>query len=219
MRSDNDLETGYYSNERRVVLPYLPDTVSRLLEVGCGDGTTIRLVKSARTVTWAGGVELNAEMATRAATVCDRVWSIDVERDIFERDIEPGSLDLVLCLDVLEHLANPWDAVCRFSDLLRPGGRMIISVPNIRQLKFIMRLLFKGDFQYKPHGLLDRTHLRFFVSTTAVDLVKSGGLHVIADHSAQTYKTSDLRHWLVRLTGGHMNVLLAKQWIVVGEKR
>ena len=96
---------------------------------------------------------------------------------------------------------------------------MIISVPNVRQLKFIARLLFKGDFHYRPHGLLDRTHLRFFVASTAVDLVKSGGLHIVADHSAQTYRVSDLRHWLVRLTGGRMNRLLAKQWIVVGEKR
>ncbi len=138
---------------------------------------------------------------------------------MFEREIEAGSLDLILCMDVLEHLADPWEVVRRISTLLRPGGRLIVSVPNIRHWKFIARLLFKGDFHYTRDGLLDRTHLRFFVRQTAIDLVRAGGLHVIADHSAQSFRATDPRHWIVKLSGGRLIDLMAKQWIVVGEKR
>jgi hypothetical protein len=41
--------------------------------------------------------------------------------------------------------------------LLRPGGRLIVSLPNIRHWKFIWRLLTRADFNYRDAGLLDRT--------------------------------------------------------------
>ena len=71
----------------------------------------------------------------------------NVENWRFEDEIAPASLDLILCLDVLEHLVDPWSVVRRLSPLLAPGGRLIVSVPNIR-----MRIPMKPaiDSETKP---------------------------------------------------------------------
>lgn len=210
----------YFTRARAEIIPYLPARIERLLDVGCGAGTTVALIKSQHRVTWAGGVELvEAEAQKARAGICDRVWTVDVEKEPFERDIGQGSLDLILCLDVLEHLVDPWSLVKRLSPLLRPGGRLIVSVPNIRNWKFIKNLLFKGDFHYRDAGLLDRTHLRFFVRSTAEELTRSGGLQLISTQGAQIWTAGDARRWLSVASAGRLNDLMVKQWIVVGEKR
>ena len=101
------MKDRYYDTARREILPWLPEKVSRLLDVGCGSGATTTAVKEARAVAWAGGVEYVAEVADRAEARFDRVWSGDAAAAPLEAEIPARSLDLVLCLDVLEHVADP----------------------------------------------------------------------------------------------------------------
>ena len=210
--------TGYFDRARREVLPHLPARCARLLELGCGTGATVEAVRAARAVAWAGGVELDPEAAEQARAQLDRVWEADVERTAFEAEIAPGSLDLVLCLDILEHLVEPWDVVRRLGPLLAPGGRLIVSVPNVRHWRFVWRLLVHGDFHYREAGILDRTHLRFFTRETAAELATSGGLRLVHRGSATCYRPRDVRGLLIRASGGRMESLLAKQFLIVAER-
>jgi 2-polyprenyl-3-methyl-5-hydroxy-6-metoxy-1,4-benzoquinol methylase len=208
----------YYDTARREILPWLPERVARMLDVGCGAGATTLAVKETRAVEWAGGIEYVDAVADRAVPVFDRLWRGDAAAADLEGGIAPASLDLVLCLDVLEHMPDPWSMVRRLSPLIAPGGRLILSVPNIRHWKFITRLLLRGDFIYRDAGLLDRTHLRFFVRRTAVELATSGGLRLVAAASAQAWRFPDARWALSRLSGQSLDEVLAKQWLVVAEQ-
>lgn len=208
----------YFGTARREIIPHLPSKVERMLDIGCGRGATVTTVKERHALTWVGGVEIVPDEAEKAKAVCDRVWSIDIEREDFERDIAPGSLDLVLCLDVLEHLVDPWAVVRRLSVLLAPKGRLIVSVPNIRNWKFIRNLLFKGDFQYRDSGLLDRTHLRFFVRQTAEQLAIAGGLGHLRSVALPDLAGFEARHVIVRASGGRLADIFAKQWLIVAER-
>jgi 2-polyprenyl-3-methyl-5-hydroxy-6-metoxy-1,4-benzoquinol methylase len=209
----------YFATARTEVLPWLPARVTRMLDVGCGAGATTAAVRSAREVAWAGGIEYVEAVAAQARSVCDAVWTGDAALAPLESEIAPGSLDLVLCLDVLEHMADPWSMVRRLSALIAPGGRLIVSVPNIRHWKFVWRLLARGDFHYRDAGLLDRTHLRFFVRETAVELAASGGLALVTATSAQRWSPPDARWLLSRISGGKLDEVVAKQWLVVAERR
>ncbi len=208
----------YFGTARHEIVPHLPARVTRLLDIGCGTGATVALVKSMRQVEWAGGVEIVASEAERAGDVCNEVWSTNIESDPIEERIAAGSLDLVLCLDVLEHLVDPWSVVDRLSTLLAPGGRLIVSVPNIRNWKFIRNLLLKGDFNYRDSGLLDRTHLRFFVRHTAAALAAHGGLELRHVGGAQPWTGADARRVLSVATFGALDDLMVKQWLVVAER-
>ena len=208
----------YHGTARTEILDWLPSQVARMLDVGCGTGATTAAVKRVRDVRWAGGLEFVEEVAARAEPVFDRVWRGDAARACIEDAIAPKSLDLVLCLDVLEHMADPWAMVRRLSALLAPAGRLILSVPNIRHWKFLWRLAAKGDFIYRDAGLLDRTHLRFFVRATAVELATGAGLRLVAAVPAHDWAPADARTILSRVSGGRTDEWTAKQWLVVAEQ-
>jgi 2-polyprenyl-3-methyl-5-hydroxy-6-metoxy-1,4-benzoquinol methylase len=209
----------YYDTPRREILPVLPAKVERLLDLGCGTGATTAMVREARAVQWAGGVEYEPAMAARAEGRFERLWVGDATQLRFDDEIAAESLDLVLALDVLEHLVDPWTMVRRLSPLVAPGGRLIVSVPNIRNWKFIWRLLIAGDFHYRASGLLDRTHLRFFVRDTAAELATAGGLRLVCAQPAQTWRFPEARWFLQTITFNRIDGLIAKQWLVVAEKR
>lgn len=208
----------YFSRARTEIEPHLPVLVNRMLDVGCGEGATSAFIKSVRSVEWAGGVEVDAAAAKRAEGRLDAVWCVDVEDFEFSRHVPPASLDLILCLDVLEHLVDPWSVVKQLSALLAPNGRLVVSVPNIRNWKFVVKLLFRGDFHYRDAGLLDRTHLRFFVRQTAVELTEAGALSVKWIGNAHPWKASDMRAILSRLSLGRLDDLMIKQYIVVAAR-
>ncbi len=208
----------YYDTARREIAPHLPARVTRLLDLGCGSGATIGFVRGIRAVSEAYGVEIVPQQAAEAAQVATHVWAGAIDEADLEARIAPGTLDLVLCLDVLEHLVDPWAVVRRVTPLLAPGGRLIVSVPNIRNYRFIWGLLTRGDFHYREFGLLDRTHLRFFVRATAIELATAGGLSLIEARAVQTWKAPDWRWALNALSGQRADELLAKQWLVVAER-
>lgn len=207
----------YFTTARTEIAPYLPARLERVLELGPGQGTTLAWIQQSHPDVWSYGVELFEDAAVQARHVFTDVRVGNVETFPFENDIEAGSLDLVLCLDVLEHLADPWSVVKRLSPLLRPGGRLIISVPNIRNWKFLWHLLSRADFNYTDAGLLDRTHLRFFVQHTAAGLGEAGGLEVRGVYPARPFVFPEAKWWLTRL-GLVPEGLLAKQWIVVADR-
>jgi 2-polyprenyl-3-methyl-5-hydroxy-6-metoxy-1,4-benzoquinol methylase len=167
----------YFHHSRRdQILPLLPAKCARILEIGCGAGTTLAHLKDTGVCDWVGGVELFPSAAAEAAGVLDFVRQGNIET--LELDIEPKSLDVVLCLDVLEHLVDPWATVRKLTLLLKPGGMLIASLPNVRHIRVILPLLIRGEWNYGAFGLLDRTHLRFFTRSTATALLETGGLRV-----------------------------------------
>jgi len=170
------LGENYFNYTRSEILPLLPSSVSRVLEIGCGTGKTLAWLKSVRQCKWLGGVEFNLEAADQARTRLDVVYDGNIEQ--MELPIAPGSLDLILCLDVLEHLIDPWTVVKRLQMHLRPGGAIIASIPNVRYRRVVFPLLIQGKWNYTDEGVLDRTHLRFFVRSTAIGLLESSGMTV-----------------------------------------
>jgi 2-polyprenyl-3-methyl-5-hydroxy-6-metoxy-1,4-benzoquinol methylase len=215
---DQGMSDRYFGTARTEILPYVPEGTLKVLELGCGKGATLEAIRARQPVAQAFGVEIDPASAAEAEKIFDRVWTANIEDTLVEQDIEAGSLDLILCLDVLEHLADPWSVVKRISPLLAPKGRLIISLPNIRNWKFIRNLLFKGDFNYRDAGLLDRTHLRFFVRHTAVELGTSGGLDLVCIKDAKTYSPLDFRKLLLALSFGKLEGLIAKQYVVVCQR-
>ena len=89
-----------------------------------------------------------------------------------------GTFDLILALDVLEHLKNPNRVLLQLAKMLSPTGTIIVSVPNIARISVAVRLLF-GKFEYADSGIMDQTHLRFFTAASAVKLMNLAGIEVL----------------------------------------
>src|SRR5262249_15487725 len=98
-------DANYFSFARREILPLLPAKFSRILELGCGDGSTLRMIKSSFDTGFCAGLDIDkksVEIARRHIdlALCDNIEASELPDPI--RDI-----DVILCLDVLEHLVDP----------------------------------------------------------------------------------------------------------------
>ena len=134
-----------------------------------------------------------------------------------------GRFDAVICGDLLEHLRDPWKTVQNLCRITRPGGRLIISVPNVMHISNLYGMLREGNWAYEAQGIRDRTHLRFFTQRTARELVEQGGYHtltVLGRAFRISKQQQELREQLLPILGPGVTDLDhdALQRIVVGEK-
>lgn len=215
--SSPNLYTGktaaYFSRARKEIEPLLPtpaQTFRRVLEIGCSEGHTLEWLKAAGHCGWTAGVEPYAELRTSQGAV-DQFFRLDIEKSLPE--IPPSSIDMILCLDVLEHLVDPWETLRRLDHLLKPGGFWIVSVPNIRNYHILFDLAFKGRFEYTESGILDRTHLRFFTRHSAISLIETTGAKVTRVIGTETHR------WQKRLLQAlGFGEFLPRQFLLAAQK-
>jgi trans-aconitate methyltransferase len=170
---------GYFAHQRRDIAPLLPcapgQNLGRVLELGCGAGGTMAWLRASYGVAHATGVEITPAGAAAARAHFEQVIAGDIAQAALD-GIAP--VDLILALDVLEHLADPAATLARLLPLLRPGGALIVSVPNVGHYSVALPLLARGRWTYADEGILDRTHLRFFDAAGARALLEGNGLRV-----------------------------------------
>jgi 2-polyprenyl-3-methyl-5-hydroxy-6-metoxy-1,4-benzoquinol methylase len=165
---------AYYRHERSDISPLLPNHAQRILDVGCGEGATLAWLKGRYPAAVTIGLEGNQSLRNRLSSNADAAHIVDLNADI----PDVGSPDLILCLDVLEHLTAPEQVLARLVGILAPNGTVIVSLPNVAHLSVSLPLIMRGEFQYRDAGILDRTHLRFFVKRSAIELLNGAGLVV-----------------------------------------
>jgi len=163
MRSDltnlSKHHSGYYASVREDMFKYIPRGVRRTLEIGCGYGGFSSLLKERLGIEcWA--VEINQEAAGKASEKLDRVINADAATAL--ADLPDGYFDCVMLFDLLEHLADPYSLLCSLKGKLSATGVIVASIPNIRYYRALVDLVVRGDWEYKDHGILDKSHLRFF---------------------------------------------------------
>jgi len=150
---------------------------SRVLDVGTADGHPVAEALVARGCTvW--GVELDEHAAERARQFCQKLVVGDVEELDLAAEFGGLEFDVILCLDVLEHLVEPAAALRKLAPLLAPGGVVVASIPNVTHAAVRLQLL-KGEFTYTETGLLDRTHVRFFDRAEIGTLFADAGMTVL----------------------------------------
>jgi len=170
---------AYYLHPRPEILALIPGAAANLLELGCAAGvlgSTVKLRQRCRYV----GVEMDPFAARIAANGLDQVAVLDLDGS--ELPFEPGTFDCVVCADVLEHLKDPWGVLAQIFGLLQPGGHVVISIPNIRNLG-VMAQLAAGEWLYEDAGILDRTHLRFFTRRSFERALLGAGFEIRSENS------------------------------------
>lgn len=205
---------AYHSSIRRDIA-HLVRRSETLLDVGGGTGATARFLRDEG---------LANEISVMDAIVADHAeglasWSaanLDDHAAVEEYLERSGPFDTILLLDVLEHLVDPWIAVDLFKRALTPGGVLIASIPNVRHISVSGKLFFGNSWTYSDAGLLDRTHLRFFVRDTATALVDRPGLTV---EKVEPSPIGRRKHRVLdALTLGLLRSLFTLQYFIVARR-
>jgi SAM-dependent methyltransferase len=89
----------------------------------------------------------------------------------------PCGFSAVLAGDTLEHLNAPEKMLQMIREALPPGGRLLVSVPNVANLHVRLNLLC-GRFPYADRGILDRTHRFFFTAKSLRAMVREAGFRI-----------------------------------------
>ncbi len=135
---------GSYANDRYAwtIRTFLPGSQSKsILEVGCGSGCLLELLKPANQVV---GVDVAADGIDACATRGIEAHCVDPASEPLPFPDE--SFDFVICLETIEHMMNPYYALMEMRRVLKRGGRLICSIPN-PDWGHIM--LYPGLFEYR----------------------------------------------------------------------
>lgn len=125
---------------------------NRILDIGCGQGGTVRAFAASGQE--AMGIEIDPGLAEYArVNVGSRKGRIEC-LDILRCELEElGTFDLILCSDVIEHVADPDAMIAIAAQLLRPGGTFVLQVPNKNS---IHQVIADGHFRIAGMTLLSR---------------------------------------------------------------
>lgn len=116
------------------------------LDVGCGTGEVLRAIRSAHSPSRLVGVD-----------VID--WLDADLRDDVELWIGPAETtlsmaqpaDRVLLIETIEHLEAPWTVLRIAAGLVSPGGRLVVSTPNVATLRHRIELAVRGELtSFRP---------------------------------------------------------------------
>jgi len=194
------------------LLALLPEGARTFLDVGCAGGRLGAAIKQRRPGARVDGLEYDAAAAELAREHLDVVHQVDLDQGLPALE---QVYDCVVCGDVLEHLVDPWVALRRLVGVLRPGGHVVASIPNVRYYKVLRDLVLRGRFTYREVGVLDSTHLRFFTLHEMRRLFAAAGLTVLEARPRLGGGNALLRTLDACLLGG-LEELRAVQYTLVG---
>lgn len=161
-----------YTHPRSEMLDFLPKEARTVLDVGAAEGHFGAALRERRPDIVLWGVEPSAE--GHKTNAYDRFI---VGQTLLEAAPElcMNSFDAIFFNDVLEHMAEPADALTLAEELLSEDGVVVASLPNVRHASALLPLLLHGRWDYTDIGVLDRTHLRFFTRRSAEQFFVTNG--------------------------------------------
>ncbi len=154
-------------------LPRLPMGGGALLDVGCGDGSFLKL---ARTCGWdVVGLDPDPKAAANAAEQGLTVYEGGIEYF----DGKTGLFDVITLNHVIEHVYDPVKVLKTCHDLLKPGGQLWLETPNIDSFGH-------AHFQKNWRGLETPRHLVLFNRRSLSHALVSAGLPAPVDRARQS---------------------------------
>jgi SAM-dependent methyltransferase len=144
---------------------------SRVLDLGSGPGEVARELLAKGCAVTVVDRHPPADLGPGVRAVChDLDESLEVSADDY---------DVILMLDILEHLRSPEEFLARLrSRLGHEPRRVVVSLPNVAFVVVRVMLLL-GQFNYGKAGILDRTHTRLFTFRSARHLLRDGGFRLV----------------------------------------
>jgi 2-polyprenyl-3-methyl-5-hydroxy-6-metoxy-1,4-benzoquinol methylase len=199
-----------YDFDRPELLSFMPESAHAVLDVGCGSGAFGHLLRARHPHMDLWAIEPDPASAARAA---EGGFDHVIVGSFPDGRLPPKAFDVIVCADVLEHMADPEVAVRAALGLIRPDGIMVASLPNVRNWRAVVwPLLSRGAWRYTERGILDRTHLRFFTRRSACELFADSGWSVERVRAINMVRRE---RWISRLSGGFLDEFLAPQYVLV----
>lgn len=162
---------------------------SQVLDIGCSTGTLGAVLKNEKNATVVG-LDITKSDVEVASKVLDEAYVFDIENgDMQKEKFASRKYDVIIFADVLEHMKDPVAVLTKVKTILKPGGRIVFSIPNMAHM-FVRLQLLGGKFTYTETGLLDYTHLHFY-DDDEVNRIFTDANYVISGFDCTTFDYPD----------------------------
>ena len=184
---------------RQDLLDRIGTDARSVLEFGCGEaplGAALKARQKCRVV----GVELDKQAAAIARRRIDDVYQGDVREII---NIIDEQFDWIIGGDIVEHLDDPWSFLSELRRIAKPGGHLLLSLPNLSNASVVADLL-QGRFDYVYMGLTCVGHVRFFTRRSIEELLAIAGWEPVEITPQQLAATPEATELLEKLTAANV---------------
>lgn len=174
-----DFKEGLFGKYKKVADRLLPN--SSILDIGCHAGAFGKiLLELGHQVT---GIDNDREAVEIARKNGLNIVLGDIEDYKVLSSINK-QFDVILLMDILEHLQNPANILKRLKSVLIRNGRIIATLPNVAYWAVRKELLF-GRWNYDEGGILDKTHLHFYTAFSCKEMIEESGYKIISFKAAE----------------------------------
>lgn len=157
-----------YNAEKRLQLLQKETENGKLLEIGSGYGQFIWIAQNA-------GFECEGiELGIEAADYAKNKYNLKISNNpLTENSYEKNSFDIIVMFHVFEHLTNPKEIMENCLKFLKPGGKLIIEIPDIEYVRKF------GSHQHKINSLHFPFHVGFYKRSALKNILADTGFSQI----------------------------------------
>jgi len=148
-------------------LANIPRCLTKALDIGCRDGS-LRKYLNESTVYY--GIDIVGKFKAEGITIQDINEGTDFANDFF---------DYVFCVDVLEHLTNPFFVLNEINRILKKGGILVLSVPNPYHFKEIFWNVFGIEDRQGHMFSWTRQTMRRLAGFCGFSIMETSGTYLI----------------------------------------
>jgi SAM-dependent methyltransferase len=142
---------GLHSDVFKMLEPYLKKEMN-ILDFGCGQGAFSQRLADAGMIVDSCDIDTDQIKAT-----VNKKIKLDLNKEI--RDSIPGKYDVVIALEIIEHLQNPWKYIGDCLELIKDDGIIVLSTPNIASFPSRLRFFMRGTLTAFEKPDLDHGHI------------------------------------------------------------
>jgi len=162
---------SYFSKRRAKRLSKKLSPNAKIMDFGCGNGRFLEHLSDMNMNYQLHGLEIDTKAALRAnKRLNGKAWIHTVSE--LDMHFSSNSFDAITCIHVFEHTLTPANLLNDFSKLIKPGGKLMIVIPNIKSIQYKV-------FKEKWFHIDPPRHIHFYYPALLTSEMQSRGFRVL----------------------------------------